>query len=119
MTRPRKPLPLQLKLTLALVLIVMTPLAVSAYLIGQLGKAAANVATGEAESRIEVLEKSFDAYHALVRTTKDLHKEISLRLAQRPDLIALDPKADLAKIVNVEPGLRAIALVAPDGRVVA
>ena len=117
--RTRKPLPLQLKLTMALVLIVMAPLAVSAYFIGQLGKAAANVATGEAESRIDVLEKSFDAYHALVRTTKELHKEISLRLAQRPDLIALDPAADLAKIVNLEPGLRAIALIGPDGRAVA
>ncbi|HSK00515.1 MAG TPA: ATP-binding protein, partial [Kofleriaceae bacterium] len=35
------------------------------------------------------------------------------------DLIALDPAADLARIVNIEPGLRAIALIAPDGRVAA
>ncbi|HSK05003.1 MAG TPA: hypothetical protein VK932_27330, partial [Kofleriaceae bacterium] len=119
MTRPRKPLPLQLKLTVALVLIVMTPLAVSTYFIGQLSVVAANVGKGEAESRLEVLQKSVRAYHDLVATTKELHKEISHRLAQRPDLIALDPAADLARIVNIEPGLRAIALIAPDGRVAA
>ena len=119
MTRARKPIPLQLKLTVALVLIVMTPLAVSAYFIGQLGVTAANVGASEAESRLEVFEKSIRAYHDLVATTKELHKEISRRLAQRADLIALDPKADLARIVNIEPGLRAIALIAPDGRIVA
>jgi two-component system, NtrC family, nitrogen regulation sensor histidine kinase NtrY len=119
MTRPRKPLPLQLKLTVALVLIVMTPLAVSAYFIGQLGVAAANVGAGEAASRLEVFEKSIRAYHDLVATTKELHKEISHRLAQRPDLIALDPAADLARIVTIEPGLRAIALIAPDGQIAA
>jgi signal transduction histidine kinase len=117
--RERRPVPLQLKLTVALVLIVMTPLAVSAYFIGQLGAAAANVGAGEAASRLEVFEKSIRAYHDLVGTTKELHKEISHRLAQRPDLIALDPAADLAMIVNIEPGLRAIALVGADGRVVA
>jgi nitrogen fixation/metabolism regulation signal transduction histidine kinase len=121
MTRPRrrKAIPLQLKLSVALVLIVMTPLAVSAYFIGQLGATAANVGASEAESRIELFEKSIRAYHDLVNTTKELHKEISRRLAQRPDLVALDPAADLARIVTVEPGLRAIALLAPDGRVVA
>ncbi|MBA3821684.1 MAG: hypothetical protein H0X17_22560, partial [Deltaproteobacteria bacterium] len=84
--RKRKPIPLQLKLTVTLVLIVMTPLAVSAYFIGQLGKAAANVAAGEAAARTEILEKSIDAYHDLVRTTKDLHRELALRLAGRPDV---------------------------------
>ncbi|HWO24920.1 MAG TPA: ATP-binding protein [Kofleriaceae bacterium] len=117
--RRRKPIPLQLKLSVALVLIVMTPLAVSAYFIGQLGATAANVGASEAESRLEVFEKSIRVYHDLVSTTKELHKEISHRLAQRPDLVALDPEADLAKIVAIEPGLRAIALVAPDGRVAA
>jgi two-component system, NtrC family, nitrogen regulation sensor histidine kinase NtrY len=119
MARTRKPIPLQLKLTVALVLIVMTPLAVAAYLIGQLGAIAANVGAAEAASRLDVFDKSIRAYHDLVATTKELHQEISRRLAQRPDLIALDPAADLARIVNIEPGLRAIALVAPDGRVVA
>jgi nitrogen fixation/metabolism regulation signal transduction histidine kinase len=114
-TDAKRPVPLQLKLTVALVLIVMGPLAVSAYFIGQLGKAAANVAAGEAGSRIDVLERSMAAYRDLVHATKELHHEISLRLARRADLVALDP-AGLPALVEVEPGLRAIAILDPGGR---
>jgi len=110
-----KRLPLQLKLTAALVLIVMTPLAASAYFIDQLGKAAANVAAGEASSRIATMEKAIDTYRDLVELTKRLHGEIAERLAQRPDFLALDPTVNLAKVINDEPGLRAIALLRPDG----
>jgi len=112
-------LPLQLKLTVALVLIVITPLAASAYLIDQLGKAAANVAAGEASSRIATMENAIDTYRDLVELTKRLHAEIAGRLAQRPDFLALDPKVNLARIITDEPGLRAIALIAHDGHVVA
>jgi two-component system nitrogen regulation sensor histidine kinase NtrY len=107
--------PLQLKLTVALVLIVMTPLVASAYLIDQLGKAAANVAAGEAASRIATMEKAKHTYTDLVDLTKRLHGEIASRLAQRPDFLALDPTINLAKVINEEPGLRAIALLRPDG----
>ncbi|MBA3396385.1 MAG: HAMP domain-containing protein [Deltaproteobacteria bacterium] len=115
----RKTVPLQVKLTFALVLIVLMPLAMSAYFIGQLGKAAANVAAGEASARTEILGKSIETYHDLVSTTKDLHREIAARLARRPDLIALAPASDLEKLVHNEPGLRAVALVRPDGTVAA
>ncbi|HEY0477092.1 MAG TPA: ATP-binding protein [Kofleriaceae bacterium] len=114
MTRDKR-LPLQLKLTAALVLIVMTPLAASAYLIDQLGKTAANVNASEASSRIDTMEKAIDTYRDLVELTKRLHDEIATRLAQRPDFVALDPTINLARIINDEPGLRAIALVRPDG----
>jgi nitrogen fixation/metabolism regulation signal transduction histidine kinase len=107
--------PLQLKLTVALVLIVLTPLVASAYLIDQLGKAAANVAAGEAASRIDTMEKAKHTYTDLVDLTKRLHGEIAERLASRPDFLALDPTINLAKIINDEPGLRAIALLRPDG----
>jgi len=121
--KTKRPLPLQLKLTVALVLIVMTPLAVSAYFIGQLGKAAANVAAGEASARTAILEKSIDAYHELVRTKKDLHHEVASRLAHRPDLLAAatagtDVKPELDKLITNEPGLRAIAILRPDGTVI-
>ena len=117
MTKTKRPLPLQLKLTVALVLIVMTPLAVSAYFIGQLGKAAANVAAGEAQARTAILEKSIDAYHELVRTKKNLHHEVAARLAGRPELIAAAAggTADLQKLVATEPGLRKLAVLRPDG----
>jgi two-component system, NtrC family, nitrogen regulation sensor histidine kinase NtrY len=107
--------PLQLKLTVALVLIVMTPLVASAYLIDQLGKAAANVAAGEAASRIATMEKAKHTYTDLVDLTKRLHGEIAERLAQRTDFLTLDPTVNLAKVINEEPGLRAIALLRPDG----
>ncbi|HEU4735065.1 MAG TPA: ATP-binding protein [Kofleriaceae bacterium] len=114
MTRDKR-LPLQLKLTAALVLIVMTPLVASAYLIDQLGKAAANVAAGEASSRIATMEKAKRTYIDLVDLTKRLHGEIAERLALRPDFISLDPTVNLARVINDEPGLRAIALIRPDG----
>jgi two-component system, NtrC family, nitrogen regulation sensor histidine kinase NtrY len=114
----RKRVPLQLKLTVALVLLVMLPLAVSASFIGQLGRTAANVATSEAAARTKSLEAAIDAYRDLVRVTKDLHREIAHRLAIRPDFVAYAP-TDLAKVVQVEPGLRAIQLVRPDGTVAA
>jgi two-component system nitrogen regulation sensor histidine kinase NtrY len=114
-----KHLPLQLKLTATLVLIVMTPLAASVYLIDQLGKAAANVAAGEASSRIATMEKAMDTYRDLVDTTKRLHDEIATRLALRPDFLQLDPTVNLAHIINDEPGLRAIALIRPDAGIAA
>src|SRR6185295_7439684 len=95
-SHPRR-MPLQLKLTAALMLIVITPLAASAYFIDQLGKAAANVAAGEAASRITTMKNARHAYIDLVELTKRLHGEIADRLAQRPDFLALDPTTNLAK----------------------
>ena len=118
MKRPYR-FPLQLKLTVALVLIVMTPLAVSTYFIGQIGKVAANVAANEAAARLGTMEKAIDGYHDLVTTTKRLHAEIAARLAKRPELAALDPKADLPAMITTEPGLRAIAMLRADGTVIA
>src|SRR4029079_3658634 len=78
-----------------------------------------NVAAGEASARIATMEKAIDTYRDLVDTTKRLHGEIALRLAQRRDFLALDPTANLAKVMTDEPGLHAIALLGPDGRTVA
>jgi two-component system, NtrC family, nitrogen regulation sensor histidine kinase NtrY len=114
-----KRLPLQLKLTAGLVLIVMTPLAASAYLIDQLGRAAANVAAGEASQRIKAMEKAQDVYVEVVELTKRLDGEIAARLALRPDLLALDPTVNLVRMIDDEPGLRALELVRADGSVAA
>ncbi|MBS1119852.1 MAG: histidine kinase [Deltaproteobacteria bacterium] len=130
------PVSLQLKLTVGLVLIVMAPLGVAAYFLGDLGKAAANVAAGEASARIHVLEKSIDTYHEMINTTKRLHGEVAGRLAHRPDLLAFDPELGVAKLVDVvgldvtgelskllaEPaqaGMSGIAILRADGTVFA
>ena len=118
MTRARR-LPLQLKLTAALVLIVMLPLAASAYLIDQLGKAAANVAAGEAAASLGAMEKAMPIYGDLVEITKRLHVEVAARLAQRPEFLALDPTVNLVGTMDREPGLRAIALIRPDHTIAA
>jgi nitrogen fixation/metabolism regulation signal transduction histidine kinase len=120
----RKPIPLQLKLTLLLTAMVMVPWAVAAYFIGEVGTTAANFASNEAAGRSAVLERSMDAYHALVRTTKELHHEVGRRLAQRPDLIAATTAStgltpELERIISNEPTLRAIAILRPDGTPVA
>jgi nitrogen fixation/metabolism regulation signal transduction histidine kinase len=128
--------PLQLKLTVALVLIVMLPLAASTYFIGQLSSAAANVATGEASARVPVLQRAIDADHELVNEGKRLSGEIAARLAKHDDLLALDPTRNPALFVEtfdidiqpildeivVDPaqaGMRAIAILRPDGTVFA
>jgi nitrogen fixation/metabolism regulation signal transduction histidine kinase len=114
-----KRLPLQLKLTAALVLIVMLPLAASAYLIDQLGKAAANVAAGQAAASLTAMEKARQTYTEFVEITKRLDVEIAARLTQRPDLLALDPTVNLVGIMEREPTLRAIALIRPDHTIAA
>ncbi len=90
MTKSRT-VPLQLKLTALLVTIVMLPLGIAAYFIGDVGKVAANVAAAEAQSRVVVLERSMRTYHQWIDTTKRLHGEVGARLVKRPDLIVFDP----------------------------
>jgi nitrogen fixation/metabolism regulation signal transduction histidine kinase len=121
--RPRRHAPrrvsLQLKLAVALVLIVLTPLGVSAYLIDQLGKVAANFAASEAAARGPTMRKAIDVYRELFETTKRLHAEIADRLAKRADLLALDPKVNLDRVLDDEPGLYGVALRRADGQLVA
>ena len=129
-------IPLQIKLAFLLVLMVLAPLGMAAYILGDVGRTASDVARVEARSRIPVLQKSYATYDSMINTTKRLHTEIAGRLARRPEVIALDPELALAELVEtlgidantelakvlVEPeqaGLVAIAILAPDGRVVA
>jgi len=97
----RSRIPLQLKVAVALFLIVMMPLGVAAWFYTDTGKAAANYGATEAADRIGVLERSFEAYHGMVNTTKQLHVEVANRLANRPDLLALDPEGPLVNVVDL------------------
>src|SRR4051812_21435265 len=91
---------LQLKLTIITVLIVMTPLGAAAYLISGLDKVAADLGADEAKGHVEALDQSMTVYYKLVETTKRLLVEIAERLAKRPDLLALDPNANLMQILE-------------------
>ncbi len=114
---------LQWKVAIALVVIVMIPLGASYLLLDQIGTVAANYKANEAKASVAAMDKALDAYRNLFETTKRLHAEIADRLSRRPDLIALDPKANLTKILEDEAAaqanLRAIAILRENGTVVA
>ena len=105
---------LQVKLAVALTLVVLTPLLVSAYLVDQLGKVAANFASSEAAARQRPMADALATYRDLFDTTKRLHAEIADRLARQPDLAA-----ELPTVLAREPGLVRIALERPDRSVIA
>jgi nitrogen fixation/metabolism regulation signal transduction histidine kinase len=117
----RPKLSLRFRLTLLLAVSVMLPLVVAYLLVGQLGKTAANVAASDAEARVASMENATIRYHELVNMTKRVQSEIAARLAKRPELAALDPSADLKAIIEdpSQAGLRAIAMLRPDGTVAA
>ena len=119
----RRAYSLQVKVAVALVLLVLTPLGVAVWLSGQITDTAANFHAAEANASMEALEKSIGAYHQLFDTTKRLEAEIADRMSKKREIQSLDPKLDLGKILAdermLEPELRAIEVVAPDGRVIA
>jgi two-component system, NtrC family, nitrogen regulation sensor histidine kinase NtrY len=117
--RPRRRFSLQVKLAFALVLVVLAPLLVSAYLVDQLGKVAANFASSEAAARQKPMDRALTAYRELFDTTKRLQAEIADRLARRPDFSAGRADEDLRVLLEREPGLVRIALIKPDGAVAA
>ncbi|HEY4058155.1 MAG TPA: ATP-binding protein [Kofleriaceae bacterium] len=114
-------IPLRLKAVVLFVLLVSIPLATAYTLVGQLGRAAANVASSDAAARIDAMDKAIHRYHDLVNMTKRLQAEIAERLAKRPQIAALDPATDLKAIIAdpSQAGLRAIAMLRPDGTVIA
>ena len=120
---PARRLPLWLRLTALIVLLVMAPLGASAWLIGQVSKVAANFGAAEANVTMGALEKASDAYHDLFETTKRLHAEIADRLVKRRDLkdltVPLPVQQILTEESRVEPSLRAIAILRPDGTTLA
>jgi nitrogen fixation/metabolism regulation signal transduction histidine kinase len=122
MSRARR-IGLQWKLTIALAVIVMTPLAASYFMIDWITSHAAKSYANQAADMVNTMDKALGAYRDLFVTTKSLHAEVADRLSRRPELVALDARADLDKILGEEAAresnLRAIALLRPDGEVVA
>ena len=58
--------PLQIKVVALLLVTVLVPFAVAAYFVGDISKAASNVAAGEAQTKINVLQKSMQTYEAMI-----------------------------------------------------
>ena len=113
---------LQWRVTAALMGILLLPFGLSYLLLQQVGHSAANYKANEARESVAAMEKSLDAYRDLFETTKRLHADIADRLSRREALIALDPRADLAAILDEEVAaqshLRGLALLREDGSVV-
>ncbi|CAN5904894.1 hypothetical protein BH11MYX2_BH11MYX2_04110 [soil metagenome] len=116
-----KHIPLRVKAVVLFVLRVSLPPATADTLVGQLGRAAANVAASDAALRVEAMDKAIHRYHELVNMTKRLQSEIAERLAKRKTIADLDEHTDLAAIIAdpSQAGLRAIAMLRPDGTVIA
>ena len=114
---------LQWKLTLALALIVMTPLAASYLMINGIASHAAGSYANQAADMTSTMDRALGVYRDLFETTKHLQAEIADRLSRRPELLDEDPKVDLDKLLDeeaaAEASLRAIAMLRPDGTVVA
>ena len=110
---------LQLKVVLGVVVLVLLPLLMSWFLIGQISTAAAKFGSTEAKARAETIEQVIRVYRDLVITTKALHGEVAQRVATRSDLMTPVPGVTLEKILESEANLRAIAVLRPDGSVIA
>ena len=122
MTPPNR-FSLQWRVSIVLVMIVLMPFGLSYVMLDQVGRSAANYTANEATAASDAMTKSLDVYRDLFETTKRLHAEIADRLSRRPDLIALDPHANLTKILADEAAsqanLRGLAMLRDDGTVVA
>jgi signal transduction histidine kinase len=119
MTQDKRGVGLQWKLTILLVVIAMAPLVASAILIDQIGKVAANFGATEARARAETIEQVIRVYRDLVVTSKSLHGEVAQRVASRGDIMTPVPGVTLDKILDEEANLSAIAVLRPDGSVIA
>ncbi len=119
MTQDKRGVGLQWKLTILLVVIAMAPLVASAILIDQIGKVAANFGATEARARAETIEQVIRVYRDLVVTSKSLHGEVAQRVASRTDIMTPVPGVTLDKVLDEEANLRAIAVLRPDGSVIA
>jgi nitrogen fixation/metabolism regulation signal transduction histidine kinase len=110
---------LQLKLVIGVFFLVLIPLVMSWLMIDQISTAAARFGSTEAKARAETIEQVIRVYRDLVITTKALHAEVAHRVATRTDLMTPVPGVTLEKILESEANLRAIAVLRPDGSVIA
>jgi two-component system, NtrC family, nitrogen regulation sensor histidine kinase NtrY len=121
--RPRRHVGLQAKVLAVLLAIAGVPLVVSALVIERVGRVAQNFASNEAAQMRPYLDRSADAYRALIEATTELYAEIAEdAAATTASAGALEPgpalDRTLARILADEPRLAALAVVR-DGQVLA
>jgi two-component system, NtrC family, nitrogen regulation sensor histidine kinase NtrY len=117
--RIRRGISLQIKVALGLVLMVLAPLLVSSYLIGQIGRVTANFAANDATLRQAPMEKALDLYREFIDTKKSLHNEVAARLGNSARIASVTLHENLSDLLNQEAGLYEIAVVGANGVVVA
>jgi two-component system nitrogen regulation sensor histidine kinase NtrY len=110
---------LQAKLIAGLIVIVLTPLLVAAYFIGQLGDVTSNFARNEVRDMRGAVDHADEVYHTLIETKLVLETEVARRLATEPAIAHVDPAAPLEAILERENGLIGITLTSADGRTLA
>jgi signal transduction histidine kinase len=110
---------LQVKLIVGLIVIVLAPLLVAAYFVGQLGDVTTNFARNETRAMRGVVDHADEIYRRLIDARLEVESEVARRLAADPSIVHADPIAPLDKIMARENGLIGLELSDPDGRVVA
>jgi two-component system, NtrC family, nitrogen regulation sensor histidine kinase NtrY len=115
----RRRISLQLKLVAGLIAIVLAPLLVSAYLIDELSRVAANFAASEAAERQAPMERALATYRELFAVTKQLQGEVARRLAARPELAGAAASESIPAILEQEPGVVRITVLSPTGALTA
>ena len=100
-------------------MIVLTPLLVAAYFVGQLGDVTSAFARNETQAMRGVVEHADEIYRDLVEARLQVEREVASRLATDPRILHVDPIAPLETIMHNENGLIGISLTDPDGKVVA
>jgi signal transduction histidine kinase len=110
---------LQTKLIAGLIVIVLAPLLVAAYFVGQLGDVTSNFARNEVRAMRGAVEHADQVYRQLIEARLVIESEVARRLASDPQIAKLDPSAPLAAIVARENALIGVTLTASDEHVVA
>jgi signal transduction histidine kinase len=107
---------LQVKLIVGLIVIVLTPLLVAAYFVGQLGDVTSSFARNELRGVRATIEHADELYQQLVDSRLQLEAEVAHRLAADPAIARVDPHAPLDQILSGESGLVGISLTGADSR---
>ncbi|HTJ44999.1 MAG TPA: ATP-binding protein [Kofleriaceae bacterium] len=110
---------LQTKLIAGLIVIVLAPLLVAAYFVGQLGDVTSNFARNEVRAMRGAVEHADQIYRQLIEARLVIESEVARRLADEPAIAHADPSIPLDPLLSRENALIGITVKASDEHVVA